>query len=113
MMIVEDVIHALGVPRTYIGFRHLNHAILVAMENEDNLLSVTKRIYPVVAEKFQTNATCVERNLRTVIKVCWDRGNRQFLDQIAGYKIPQKPSTGEFISMLAVYMKRHSNNEPS
>lgn len=111
MMTIKDVIHALGVPRTYLGFRHLDYAISVAMENEDNLLSVTKRIYPKVAAKYQTSATCVERNLRTVIKFCWDKGNRKLLDEIAGYQIQQKPSTGEFISMLAVYIKRNTESE--
>lgn len=111
MISIKELLQDLGIPRTYLGFKHLSYSVLVAMENEDRLLSVTKSLYPVVAAKFQTNATCVERNLRTVIKVCWERGNRPLLNEIAGYEILQKPSTGEFISMLAVYLERRQNKK--
>ena len=34
-----------------------------------------------------------------------NEGNRNLLDRIAGYQLLRKPTTGEFISILAFYLK--------
>lgn len=103
---IKEIVNLLGIPSTYVGLRYLTFSVSLAVQDEDSLLFVTKRIYPVVASKYQTSAACVERNLRTVINVCWDRGNRLFLNTIAGYAVSHKPSAGEFIAMITAYIKR-------
>lgn len=103
---IKEIVNLLGIPSTYVGLRYLTFSVSLAVQDEDSLLFVTKRIYPVVASKYQTSAACVERNLRTVINVCWDRGNRLFLNTIAGYSVSHKPSAGEFIAMITAYIKR-------
>lgn len=101
---IKNLIHSLGIPSTYIGFHQLYHSVMIAAKNEDCLLSITKRLYPVVAAKFNTTGICVERNIRTVIEYFWNNGDHQRLDEIAGFHVAQKPTAGEFISMLSFYM---------
>lgn len=43
----------------------------------------------------------IERNLRTVIRICWDNGNRPLLNLLAGYTMIEKPSCVEFIDILS------------
>ena len=103
---IQDLIWQLGIPSTYRGSRYLREAITLALEDEDRLLSVAKELYPMVADKFETDKTCVERNLRTVVCNCWARGNRPLLNQLAGYDLLDRPTTGEFISILSSYLIR-------
>ena len=103
---VQDLIWQLGIPSTYRGSRYLREAVTLALEDEDRLLSVAKDIYPLAAHKFQTDQSCVERNLRTVVCNFWQRGNRLFLNQLAGYELMDRPTPGEFISILSSYLLR-------
>ncbi|WP_343209486.1 sporulation initiation factor Spo0A C-terminal domain-containing protein [Anaerolentibacter hominis] len=105
---IYGLIRSLGIPATYMGYHFLASAIALAIEDEDRLLLIIKCLYPEVAKRHNTTLYSVERNLRTVIDVCWKRGNRQFLDQMAGYTLTSKPSTGEFIDILSSYLKRQN-----
>ena len=105
---IYNLIRKLGIHATYRGYHYLAFAISLAMHDEDYLLFVTRWLYPDIAKRFQTTAGNVERNLRTVVSVCWERGNRELLEQIAGRELTNKPTTGEFIDMLADYLKQGS-----
>ena len=103
---IYNLIRALGIHGTYRGYHYLALAISLILQDEANLLQVTKNLYPKIAEAFHTTPKCVERNLRTVVSVCWERGNRELLQEIAGYQLQFKPTTGEFIDMLAGNLKQ-------
>lgn len=108
---IRNIVGSFGIPGNYLGFRYLVHAVSLGIEDEDNLLFVTKRIYPIVAKEFQTNAACVERDLRTVVKICWERGNRELLNDYAKYEMSSKPSTGEFIAIISNHIRREKENQ--
>lgn len=103
---IQQLIHGLGIHSTYLGYRYLYYAVMLVLEKEDYLLAITKTLYPSVAKKYHTNSFSVERNIRTVIGVCWDRGNRELLKQIASYPLLDKPTTGEFIDIIVSYCKK-------
>ena len=73
---IKRLIRSLGIHATYRGYNYTVSAVLLALEDEDALLFISKTIYPAVAKMYQTNTSAVERNIRTVINVCWERGNR-------------------------------------
>ena len=102
------LIRQLGINSTYRGYRYLYSAILLAMRDEEYLLSITKRMYLDIAHQYETTAGCVERSLRTVISVCWERGNRDFLREITPYPLQTKPTAGEFIDILTAHCKNKS-----
>lgn len=52
---VHDTLHTLGITHTYRGYRHVEKAILLALEDEDRLESVVKEIYMVVAKECGCN----------------------------------------------------------
>lgn len=108
---IEYLIRSLGIGATYRGYRYLSHGIELCMEDEDYLLGISKLLYPTIAREFQTTSVSVERDIRTVIKVCWERGNRSYLQQIALHPILCRPTASEFFDMLVAYLHRTNRTE--
>jgi two-component system response regulator (stage 0 sporulation protein A) len=101
---VTNIIHQMGVPAHIKGYQYLRDAILLVI-NEVNLLgAVTKELYPMIAEKYQTMPSRVERAIRHAIELAWDRGNVELMSRYFGYTVNLergKPTNSEFIAMVA------------
>jgi two-component system response regulator (stage 0 sporulation protein A) len=101
---VTKIIHQIGVPAHIKGYQYLRTAILMAIDDEEVINSVTKVLYPSVAKKYQTTTSRVERAIRHAIEVAWDRGDIDVLNSYFGYTIQNsrgKPTNSEFIAMIA------------
>lgn len=103
-MDVTNIIHQMGVPAHIKGYQYLRDAIMLVV-NEVNLLgAVTKELYPMIADKYQTTPSRVERAIRHAIELAWDRGNVDMMNKFFGYTINiqrGKPTNSEFIAMVA------------
>ena len=102
--LVTEMIHEIGIPAHIKGYQYLRHSIMMVMENLDVINSITKKLYPTVAEDFHTTSSRVERAIRHAIEVAWDRGDTETLNSIFGYTIATskgKPTNSEFIAMVA------------
>lgn len=100
---VTDVIHQLGVPAHIKGYHYLRAAILASIENPELLESITKMLYPTVAQKFSTTSSRVERAIRHAIEIAWDRGDLDILNSFFGYTVNTykgKPTNSEFIALI-------------
>ena len=77
----------------------------VAGITHDHLInSITTRLYPEVADRFETSASKVERAIRHAIEVAWNKGKIENINQIFGVKVysgNEKPTNGEFIALVA------------
>ena len=101
---VTKIIHQIGVPAHIKGYQYLRTAILMTIEDNDIINSVTKILYPTVAKKYQTTTSRVERAIRHAIEVAWDRGDVDTLNSYFGYTIQNNrgtPTNSEFIAMIA------------
>lgn len=101
---VTKIIHQIGVPAHIKGYQYLRTAILMTIEDNDVINSVTKVLYPTVAKKYATTTSRVERAIRHAIEVAWDRGDIDTLNSYFGYTIQNsrgKPTNSEFIAMIA------------
>lgn len=101
---VTKIIHQIGVPAHIKGYQYLRTAILMTIEDNDVINSVTKILYPTVAKKYATTTSRVERAIRHAIEVAWDRGDIDTLNSYFGYTIQNsrgKPTNSEFIAMIA------------
>lgn len=101
---VTKIIHQIGVPAHIKGYQYLRTAILMTVRDSEVINSVTKVLYPTVAEKYQTTTSRVERAIRHAIEVAWDRGDVETLNSYFGYTIQNdrgKPTNSEFIAMIA------------
>ena len=101
---VTKIIHQIGVPAHIKGYQYLRTAILMTVDDNECINSVTKILYPSVAKKYQTTTSRVERAIRHAIEVAWDRGDVDTLNSYFGYTIQNnrgKPTNSEFIAMIA------------
>lgn len=101
---VTDMIHEIGVPAHIKGYQYLRESIMMAVEDNTMLSSITKILYPTIAKKFQTTPSRVERAIRHAIEVAWSRGRMETLDALFGYTINTgkgKPTNSEFIALIA------------
>ena len=101
---VSEIMHQIGVPAHIKGYSYLREAIILSVNNNEMLNSVTKLLYPSVAKTFKTTSSRVERAIRHAIEVAWDRGDVDVLSSYFGYTILSsrgKPTNSEFIAMIA------------
>ena len=101
---VTKIIHQIGVPAHIKGYQYLRCAILMTVNDNNIINSVTKVLYPTVAKQYSTTTSRVERAIRHAIEVAWDRGDIDTLNSYFGYTIQNnrgKPTNSEFIAMIA------------
>ncbi len=108
---IEQLIRSLGIGATYRGYHYLVYGVSLCMDNEDYLLSVGKLLYTRIAEAYSTTGSSVERDIRTVIRICWERGNRPLLQEIAMYPLHARPTAGEFFDILSNYLNNQLRTE--
>lgn len=101
---IANLFITVGIPAHIKGYQFLREAIKMTVDNPDIIGSITKKLYPTIAEKFDTSASKVERAIRHAIEVAWNRGKIENINQIFGIKIyspNEKPTNGEFIALIA------------
>ncbi len=101
---VTQIIHQIGIPAHIKGYQYLRTAIIMTINDNEIINSVTKVLYPSVAKKYATTTSRVERAIRHAIEVAWDRGDIDTLNSYFGYTIQNsrgKPTNSEFIAMIA------------
>lgn len=101
---LANIFISVGIPAHIKGYQFLREAIKMAIENPDIINSITKRLYPEVAEKFDTTASKVERAIRHAIEVAWNKGKIENINHLFGIKVytsNDKPTNGEFIALVA------------
>jgi two-component system, response regulator, stage 0 sporulation protein A len=101
---VTEILHQIGIPAHIKGYLYLRDAIIMVVEDIDLLGSVTKILYPTIAEHFSTTPSRVERAIRHAIEVAWSRNNIDIIKKFFGYTIKTekgKPTNSEFIAMMA------------
>lgn len=102
--LVTNIIHEVGVPAHIKGYQYLREAIMMVVENIELINQITKQLYPVIANKYGTTPSRVERAIRHAIEVAWGRGKIEVTENIFGYTVDSskgKPTNSEFIAMIA------------
>jgi two-component system response regulator (stage 0 sporulation protein A) len=101
---ITTIIHEIGVPAHIKGYHYLREAIGMVYRDVEILGSITKVLYPKIADKYNTTPSRVERAIRHAIEVAWGRGNSEAIKNVFGYTVSMskaKPTNSEFIAMVA------------
>lgn len=101
---VTNIIREIGIPAHIKGYQYLRDAIMMIITEIDLLGAVTKVLYPMIAEKYATTPSRVERAIRHAIEVAWSRGNMDMINRLFGYTVKLekgKPTNSEFMAMIA------------
>ncbi len=101
---ISSIFVSVGIPAHIKGYQFLREGIKLAVDNPPIINSITKNLYPSIAQKFNTTSSKVERAIRHAIEVAWNRGKIENINSIFGVKVyssAEKPTNGEFIALLA------------
>ena len=101
---ISNIFISIGIPAHIKGYQFLREAVKLAVEKPEIIGSITKQLYPTIAERFETSSSKVERGMRHAIEVAWNRGKIENINNIFGltiYTSNEKPTNGEFIALVA------------
>ena len=101
---IANIFISIGIPAHIKGYQFLREAVKLAVVDPDIIASITKRLYPTIAEKFSTSSSKVERGMRHAIEVAWNRGKIENINSLFGLQIygaNDKPTNGELIALIA------------
>lgn len=101
---ITNVFMIVGIPAHIKGYQFLREAIKLAVDTPEIINSITKKLYPKIAERYDTSSSKVERAIRHAIEVAWNRGKIENINNLFGvrvYSSNDKPTNGEFIALVA------------
>ena len=101
---ILDVLRQLSVPVSCKGHKYLVDAIQTAVCEPETLSSINKKIFPKIAETYNTTVACVESAIRSAITRAWTSGDPIVQQQHFGHTVnfsSGRPSDAEFIAMIA------------
>ena len=101
---ITNIFLTVGIPAHIKGYQFLREAIKMAVGDPHIINSITKKLYPNIAEMYDTTASKVERAIRHAIEVAWNKGKIENINDVFGlrvYDTHEKPTNGEFIALVA------------
>lgn len=101
---VSTLLHDLGIPSHVRGYQYIREGVMLLYANDGVTSLVTKEIYPMIANKYQTTSSRVERAIRHAIEISWTRGDIKLMEDIFGNSVDfdrSRPTNSEFLSTLA------------
>lgn len=101
---VTKMIREIGIPAHIKGYQYIREGIMMSVKDPEILNYITKYLYPMIAKKYHTTTSSVERAIRHAIEVAWNRGKMDAMEALFGYSVNSgkgKPTNSEFIALLA------------
>ena len=101
---LRKILLELGSPDHLVGHPYVIRAILLVVGDQLYINHITFGLYPQLAVEFDTTPARVERAIRHLIEVTWDRGDLDVLNRYFGNTVSAsrgKPTNGEFIARIA------------
>jgi len=79
---ITSIIREIGIPAHVKGYEYIREAVTMIYNDATILGSITKVLYPNIADKFHTLPSRVERAIRHAIEISWKRGNIETINQL-------------------------------
>lgn len=100
----------LGIPANTKGFHYIKTAILLGIENPIGMTSMSKILYPAIAEYYHVGSTAsIERAMRYAISMSCVKGDSQFICDLFFFHDSFKyynPTNREFLAVVVEYIKQ-------
>lgn len=104
---ISDMLHTLGVPTHLRGYLFIREGVKI-LYNNDNIAYITKDVYPMIAAKYNSTPTRVERAIRHAIEISWSRGDINILTEFFGNSVDldrDRPTNAEYLVTIADRLK--------
>lgn len=106
---VSALLQELSIPAKLKGYEQCREAMILLVRNPG--MSITKELYPGVADAFGISAVQVERSIRTAIATGFDRGDRQKWQIYFPADCTERPSNGVFLTTIADLLRLEQDRE--
>ena len=104
---VYDLLYRLGFSATNSAFFQLSYAVYLAALNPHWLLKPSQRLYPEVADQYNTNPLQVVRNIDGFACASWHK-NAAFLRSLTCRPLTTAPTSAQFLRILVHDIRRRS-----
>ncbi|HBL35856.1 MAG TPA: sporulation transcription factor Spo0A [Firmicutes bacterium] len=98
---VTDLLQKMKIPPHFKGYTYLRKAILLCIKEPTLINEVTKKLYPRIAEEYNSTANRVERSMRFAIETAWSRGEIEYLHELMGPIVDEKKGKPTNVSFIA------------
>ena len=102
---VYDLLYRLGFSATNTAFFHLSYSVYLAALNPHWLLKPSQRLYPEVANQYDSNLLQVVRNINGFACASWHE-NADLLRSLTYRPLTTAPSSAQFLRILTHYIRR-------
>lgn len=102
---IEKELLNLGAPTGRLGYQQMACVIELILR-DSKVQSTTRVLYPQVAERCETKAARIERNLREEIRAIWNYGNQKRLDEMFVNRGKFPPGNKEFLYTVARHLEQ-------
>ena len=99
-----NILLSVGISANLQGYVFLKECIKMVVEEPMMINKVTKVMYPLIAEKYETTPCRVERAIRHALEVSYNRGKISNINALFGFDIfdkYDKPTNSEFVAVVA------------
>ncbi len=91
----------IGISRKYIAYYYLVDILDYLINNDCEIRSFSREVYPELAKKYEKSDFTVERDIRNVIKLFWGTIKQKLL---TFWSADRRPSCCKFIVLLRDYI---------
>ncbi|NLN18666.1 MAG: sporulation transcription factor Spo0A [Firmicutes bacterium] len=105
---VAQLLRRLGMPSHFLGFRYLQTAIAMVVDDPSLLNHVTRSLYSEVARQHGSSWSKVERSMRHAVEATWEKGDLVAIHGLFGHAVDRdraKPTNCAFIARLADHVR--------
>ena len=105
-IVVSGLLCLSGIMPNNKGFVYLKEAILIAYNDPDSSGTITKLIYPEIAEVHGGKPGNVERCISAAIEKAWENSKEnEFYKKVGFQWLKRKPTNSEYIFMAVEYLR--------
>lgn len=98
---IISILLKMGIPANILGYKFLVEGIKKVIDRRELVNSITKKLYPEIANQFNTTASQVERSIRHAINIAGKNGEINRVLRFETYDNDKSFSNGEFIALAA------------
>lgn len=101
---IQRLLYRMGGSLTYRGFQYTVYGVERIMQDPNLMVGICKGLYFDIAEYFDVEIDNVERDIRTLIGIIWDRGDKNILRRVFGRNLERKPGNAQFLDAVTQYL---------
>lgn len=98
--VVTDLIKNMGITPNIAGYRYLREVVILSVENSSSSNSITKFIYPSIANKHNITARNVDRSIRCAVESAFKKTQKANMNISNSFGSKNKPTNVQVIAML-------------